>query len=98
MSVRSLGLFLLLSFTLCTSISAQAYWVYGCVLDEEGFLMENVTVTAAGGERGASNEDGKYDIMLLDTATFAFTFSAPGYKDVRRSASPSTQGDRKSVV
>jgi len=94
--VRFLGT-LLLSLILCTSLYAQAYWVYGCVLDEEGFLMENVTVTASGVERGTSNDDGKYDIMLHDTATSALTFSAPGYQDVLRSARPTPQGTRVNV-
>ena len=83
---------LLLSLILSSSLSAQAYWVYGCIVDEEGFLMENVSVTSSGVENGASNEDGKYDILLHDTATSALVFSAPGYKDVLRSASPTPQG------
>ena len=93
MSVRPLGLFLLLSLTLCTSMSAQ-YWVHGCVLDEEGFLMKDVTVTASGVETGTSDRDGHYDILLRDTSTFALTFSALGYRDVLMSARPSLRGTR----
>ncbi len=94
--MRSIG-FLLITFALASSLSAQAYWIFGCVVDEEGFLMENVTVTASGVETGISDRDGKFDIMLHDTATAALTFSAPGYEDFITASQPTVYGARVNV-
>ena len=71
-------------------LAAQTGWVYGCVLDEEGFLMEDVTVKSAGADMSRSNADGKYDVMASDSVLLALTFSAPGYADKVFNARPHT--------
>lgn len=73
-------------------LAAQTGWVYGCVLDEEGFLMEDVTVKSAGADMSRSNADGKYDVMASDSVLLALTFSAPGYADKVFNAFPTPQG------
>jgi hypothetical protein len=85
-----LGMFLLGSFLVGLSASAQTGSITGQVLDQAGAAIPNATVTATSGSTGASqsvttSSAGLYNFATLPPAVYTVSANAPGFAAMTKS-------------